>query len=104
MHGKKVSGVVGSHCGIAALHKLENLVHHPALIHTAVPGVGNQLVGLPNLGLVRGIYRIAQAVQGHAEGIPGVVDEHHIAFVLIAEHHIPAGDGFIHHGGVIDDA
>ena len=102
-HGQVVAGVVGGDGHVVALHQVEDLVHALALVHAPVPGVGHQGGGLADLILIGGVHRVAQVHQGHAEGVPGVVDEQHVAGVLIGEHGLPAGDGRVHHGGVVDD-
>ena len=104
VHGQEVAGVVGGDGQVAALHDLEDLVHALAGVHAPGLGVGHQLIGLPDLGLIGGVHIIAQVVQSHGEGVPGVVNEQDVSGVVVGEHGPPAGDGLIHHGGVIDDA
>ena len=104
VHGQEVAGVVGGDGQVAALHDLEDLVHALAGVHAPGLGVGHQLIGLPDLGLIGGVYVVAQVVQGHGESVPGVVDEQDVSGVVVGEHGPPAGDGLIHHGGVVDNA
>ncbi len=103
-HGQVVTGIVHGNGGVAALHLAEDLVHHEGLVHALALGVCQQLIGLPDLGLVGGVDVIAQIQQGGGQSVPGVADHQDVAGVLLIEHGVPAVDVAVHHGGIVDDA
>ena len=103
-HDEVVTSIVGGHSGVAGLHFLEHLVHDLALINTGTHSVCNQLIGLLNLLLIRGVHGIAQVHQGDAKCVPGVVDQQHVAGVGRIEHGVPTCDGAVDHAGIVDDA
>ena len=103
-HGQIVAGVVHGDGRVAALHLAEDLIHDEGLIHALVLGVLHQLERLIELSLVGGVDVVAQIAQGRHQRVAGVVDHQHLSGVLLVKHSTPAGDGLIHHLGVVDDA
>ena len=103
-HGQVVAGVVHGDGRVAGLHLAEDLIHDEGLIDALILGVLHQLKGLGELGLVGGVDVVAQIAQSRHQRVAGVVDHQHLSGVLLVEHSPPAGDGFIHHLGVVNDA
>ena len=103
-HGEVVAGVVHGDGRVAALHLLEHLVHDEGLVHAVVLGVLQKLERLGELLLVGGVDIIAQVQQRRRQGIAGVVDHQHLAGIFGVKHGVPACDGLVHHGLVVNDA
>ena len=103
-HGQVVAGVIGADGGVAALQLLIDLIHDERLIDAVFLRVRQQLEGLPQLTSIGGVQGIAQVQQGGGHGVPGVAEHQDVSGIPGIEHGAPAGDGLVHHGGVVDDA
>ena len=104
VHGEEVAGVIGAERGLAGLHLVVQLIHEKALIHACVPCVGDQLIRLPDFGLVRGVDGVAQVHQRRADSVPWIADHAHLSGILGVKEGGPAVDLPAGHGRVVDDA
>ena len=101
-HGQVVAVVVGADGGVGALHLAEDLIHGIALEDGLLLDEGVHRLG--DLVRVGGVVGVAQALEGDADGVPGVVDHQDIVAVFLIPQQIPAaGVRLVHHGGVVDD-
>ena len=101
-HGNGIAGVVHADGSLAADHLIKDLVHDV--------GLHQRLLCLELLHHLVHIFRgggvdaVAALERGDGVGIAAVVEHENVARILFIPQVCPAGRGFVHHSGVVDDA
>ena len=99
-HG--IAGVDDCKCGVTVDHALFDVVaqvgEHERLL------LDERSLGGFDIGFIARVDGKAELQQRNADGVADAVVHEDILVIFCIPENIPAGDGFIHHGGVVKDA
>ena len=101
-HGNGIAGVVHADGRLAADHLIKDLVHDVGL-HQRLLCL-ELLHHLVHLFRGGGVDAVAALERSDGVGIAAVVEHQNVARILLIPQVCPAGRGFVHHSGVVDDA